>query len=63
MARLPLEGIRIIDSTYVFALPYAGGLIADLGADKRSKVDRFDAAGLSYQMGRRIEMELDKVTT
>ncbi|SUZ59307.1 uncharacterized protein METZ01_LOCUS12161, partial [marine metagenome] len=33
MARLPLEGIRIIDSTYVFALPYAGGLLADMGAD------------------------------
>ena len=25
MPRLPLEGIRILDSTYVFALPYAGG--------------------------------------
>ena len=33
MARLPLEGIRIIDSTYVFALPYAGGLLADMGAE------------------------------
>ena len=33
MARLPLEGIRIIDSTYVFALPYAGGLLADFGAE------------------------------
>ena len=33
MVRLPLEGIRIIDSTYVFALPYAGGLLADLGAE------------------------------
>ena len=33
MARLPLEGIRIIESTYVFALPYAAGLLTDLGAE------------------------------
>ena len=32
MSRLPLEGIRVLDSTYVFALPYAGGLLADMGA-------------------------------
>ena len=36
MGRLPLEGIRIIDSTYVFALPYAGGLMADMGAEVQS---------------------------
>jgi crotonobetainyl-CoA:carnitine CoA-transferase CaiB-like acyl-CoA transferase len=33
MPRLPLEGIRIIDSSYVFAMPYAAGLLADLGAE------------------------------
>ena len=33
MPRLPLDGIRILDSTYVFALPYAGGHLADLGAE------------------------------
>ena len=25
MTALPLDGIRVLDSTYVFALPYTGG--------------------------------------
>ena len=33
MPPLPLEGIRVLDSTYVFALPYTGGQLADLGAE------------------------------
>ncbi len=33
MSKLPLEGIRIIDSSYVFAGPYACGLLSDLGAE------------------------------
>ena len=33
MSKLPLEGIRIIDSSYVFAGPYATGLLGDLGAE------------------------------
>ena len=33
MPTLPLEGIRVLDSTYVFALPYTGGQLADLGAE------------------------------
>jgi crotonobetainyl-CoA:carnitine CoA-transferase CaiB-like acyl-CoA transferase len=33
VSKLPLEGIRVLDSTYVYALPYAGGQLSDLGAD------------------------------
>ena len=33
MPELPLDGIRVLDSTYVFALPYTGGHLADLGAE------------------------------
>jgi len=33
MTKRPLEGIRIIDSTYVFAMPYACGIMTDLGAE------------------------------
>ena len=33
MGRLPLQGIRVVDSSYVFALPYTGALLADMGAE------------------------------
>src|SRR3989338_2869531 len=33
VSKLPLEGIRIIDCGHVFAVPYACGLMADLGAE------------------------------
>jgi crotonobetainyl-CoA:carnitine CoA-transferase CaiB-like acyl-CoA transferase len=33
MPQLPLAGIRILDSGYVFAVPYAAGIMADLGAE------------------------------
>ena len=34
---------------------------ASLAADNASQFDWFDAAVLSYQMGRRLETELDKI--
>ena len=33
MAKLPLEGIRVLDSTSVFSLPYTAALMADMGAE------------------------------
>jgi len=36
---------------------------AALASDRHSAFDWFDAAVLSYQMGRRLEMELDEVAT
>ncbi len=33
---------------------------AELAADEKSRFDWFDAAVLSYQMGRRLESELDQ---
>ena len=33
MAGLPLEGVRVVDLSRVFAMPYAGGFLADLGAE------------------------------
>jgi len=33
MVRLPLEGVRVVESTYVFAFPYAAALLTDWGAE------------------------------
>ena len=36
---------------------------ASLATDRESQFDWFDAAVLSYQMGRRLETELDQIAT
>jgi len=36
-------------------------LFAEKAADQQSAFDWFDAAVLSYQMGRRLETELDQI--
>ena len=36
---------------------------AELAGDRESSFDWFDAAVLSYQMGRRLETELDLIAT
>ena len=33
MTKLPLQGIRVLDATRVFALPYTAALMADMGAE------------------------------
>ncbi|HEY3246110.1 MAG TPA: hypothetical protein VGM03_22430 [Phycisphaerae bacterium] len=37
--------------------------LAELASDRASSFDWFDAAVLSYQMGRRLENELDEAAT
>jgi formyl-CoA transferase len=32
-SRSPLNGLRVLDLSYVFAVPYMGGLLSDLGAE------------------------------
>ena len=39
------------------------GSFVDLAGDAKSEFDWFDAAVLSYQMGRRLETELDQIAT
>jgi hypothetical protein len=53
---------------YVFRYPSGNeaeviDAFASLASDKTSRFDWFDAAVLSYQMGRRLETELDKIAT
>jgi hypothetical protein len=36
---------------------------ASMASDQESQFDWFDAAVLSYQMGRRLETELDQIAT
>jgi hypothetical protein len=36
---------------------------ASMAADQKNSFDWFDAAVLSYQMGRRLETELDEIAT
>ena len=38
-------------------------VFASMASDPASSFDWFDAAVLSYQMGRRLEKELDKIAT
>ncbi|MEE8443258.1 MAG: CoA transferase [Dehalococcoidia bacterium] len=50
MAKRPLDGVRILDSTYVVAMPYTGGIMTDLGAEV-IKVEGIQHPDRSSQLG------------
>ena len=65
-----IRQLSLVKGEERFVFRYAGGqeaevidAIAELAADPDSAFDWFDAAVLSYQMGRRLETELDQVAT
>jgi len=65
-----IRQLSLVKGEERFVFRYLGGqeaevidAIAELAADPGSPFDWFDAAVLSYQMGRRLEMELDQVAT
>jgi hypothetical protein len=65
-----IRQLSLVKGEERFVFRYAGGqeaevidAIAELAADPDSTLDWFDAAVLSYQMGRRLETELDQVAT
>ena len=43
--------------------PHVVDAFSELAANRESNFDWFDAAVLSYQMGRRLETELDLIAT
>ena len=70
MATQTIRQLSLVKGEERFVFRYLGGqeaevidAIAELAADPDSALDWFDAAVLSYQMGRRLETELDQVAT
>ena len=65
-----IRQLSLVKGEERFVFRYLGGqeaevidAVAELAADPDSTFDWFDAAVLSYQMGRRLETELDQVAT
>jgi hypothetical protein len=65
-----IRQLSLVKGSERFIFRYPSGHEADvidafseLAADPASAFDWFDAAVLSYQMGRRLEMELDEIAT
>jgi hypothetical protein len=60
--------LSLVKGPQRFVFRYAAGreadiiaVFADMAADAEQDFDWFDAAVLSYQMGRRLEMDLEQV--
>jgi hypothetical protein len=65
-----IRQLSLVKGSERFVFRYQPGREADvidafseLAADSTKAFDWFDAAVLSYQMGRRLEMELDQIAT
>ncbi len=65
-----IRQLSLVKGEERFVFRYQAGREADvidafasLAADQQSRFDWFDAAVLSYQMGRRLETELDQIAT
>lgn len=65
-----IRQLSLVKGTQRFVFRYQVGqeaevidAFASLAAKKASDFDWFDAAVLSYQMGRRLETELDQIAT
>ncbi|MEE9294946.1 MAG: hypothetical protein V3W34_08315 [Phycisphaerae bacterium] len=63
-----IRQLTLVKGSERFVFRYAAGdeatvidAFASLASDRGTKFDWFDAAVLSYQMGRRLETELDEV--
>ncbi len=66
-----MKGIRqlsLVKGTERYVFRYQAGdeariidALASMASDRSTKFDWFDAAVLSYQMGRKLEKELDEV--
>lgn len=63
-----IRQLSLVKGQHRFVFRYQAGdeaevinSVAMLAADPNSGFDWFDAAVLSYQMGRRVEVELDKI--
>jgi hypothetical protein len=62
--------LSLVKGSERFVFRYSAGheaevidAFASLASDQSSRFDWFDAAVLSYQMGRRLETELDQIAT